>query len=47
MEQLAEIGEAVTSGLAYIGSLATLAWHAAYFTFIFLDRLLFNHSRRR
>jgi len=34
MEQVVEIGEAVTSGLAYIGSLTTLACRAAYFTFV-------------
>jgi len=34
MEQVAELGESVTSGLAYIGSLASLASRAAYFAFI-------------
>lgn len=34
MEQVAVIGETVASGLAYIGSLASLAGRAAYFTFV-------------
>lgn len=34
MEQVAEIGGAVTSGLAYLGSLASLGSRAAYFTFV-------------
>ena len=34
MEQVAQIGEAATSALAYLGSLATLGSRAAYFTFI-------------
>src|SRR5580700_5556868 len=34
MELVSQIGGGVTSGLAYIGSLTTLAWKAAYFTFV-------------
>jgi len=34
MEQVAEIGQAVTSGLAYVGALGSLAGRAAYFTFL-------------
>src|ERR1700726_1230330 len=34
MELVSQIGGGVTNGLAYIGSLTTLAWRAAYFTFV-------------
>ncbi len=34
MDFLQSTGLAFTNGLAYLGSLATLAWRAAYFTFI-------------
>ncbi len=34
MEIAAQIGDEVTSGLAYIGELAALGWRAAYFTFV-------------
>jgi phospholipid/cholesterol/gamma-HCH transport system permease protein len=34
MELVAQIGESVTSGLAYLGSLATLGARAAYYTFV-------------
>src|SRR6202790_757518 len=34
MELVSQIGGGVTNGLAYIGSLTTLAWKAADFTFV-------------
>jgi phospholipid/cholesterol/gamma-HCH transport system permease protein len=34
MEPVAQIGESVTNGLAYLGSLATLGGRAAYYTFV-------------
>lgn len=34
MEQVVQIGESVTEGLAYLGSLASLAARAAYFAFV-------------
>src|SRR6202011_3541546 len=34
MELVSQIGGGVINGLAYIGSLTTLAWRAAYFTFV-------------
>jgi phospholipid/cholesterol/gamma-HCH transport system permease protein len=34
MELVSQIGGGVIDGLAYIGSLTTLAWRAAYFTFV-------------
>ena len=42
MELVSQIGETVTNGLAYLGSLATLGGRAAYYTFVgpFQGRLL-------
>src|SRR5271163_2926287 len=34
MQFVSQIGGSVTNGLAYVGSLASLAWRAAYFTFV-------------
>src|SRR4029077_10470034 len=34
MELVAQIGESVTDGLGYLGSLATLGGRAAYYTFV-------------
>src|SRR5258708_12063064 len=34
MELVSQIGGGVIDGLAYVGSLTTLAWRAAYFTFV-------------
>ena len=34
MELVSQIGETVTNGLAYLGSLATLGGRAAYYTFV-------------